>query len=246
MDKLSRCNLILGYSGGGKTTLMRETADSLDYEFYLVEDLKIDSIKEISEHNVSHPRLYCFENIEAMSIQSQNALLKVVEDGNSNMYYALTANTIVNVLPTIISRSTIKKMKPITKGKLKEYFNEQVTDYEYYETNGYIKLCSTYGDVDNIIEFNNTGILSKLVSLVDLIERHIKEVAVSNALNILDRLKKIYDSQEVYLLFLKLLINKTQDINTKASAAQVVRQIQLNSADRNRLMNQFFLELKFN
>ena len=65
-------------------------------------------------------RVIVIINIETMTIQAQNALLKSLEEPQSSDYYILTSSNERLVLPTIISRCRLIRLLPWSQEQVKE------------------------------------------------------------------------------------------------------------------------------
>ena len=92
------------------------------------------------------PRFVLIDNIEFLNINSINALLKVLEDPNNNIYFILINNN-KNILKTLLSRcinfkiyltnnESITIANKLLNGKLKNIVNEDLISY--YVTPGII------------------------------------------------------------------------------------------------------------
>lgn len=61
------------------------------------------------------PKIYIVENIENMSINAANSLLKFIEEPREDTYTILTTDNFHQILPTIISRCQIINFQPVAK-----------------------------------------------------------------------------------------------------------------------------------
>ncbi|HRN69885.1 MAG TPA: hypothetical protein PLS49_01760 [Candidatus Woesebacteria bacterium] len=68
---------------------------------------QIRNLKKELSITTSKPRLIIFQQFEKATIEAQNALLKVLEDLNTNNQFIMYVNHIGAILPTIISRSKV-------------------------------------------------------------------------------------------------------------------------------------------
>jgi DNA polymerase-3 subunit delta' len=80
--------------------------------------LKIDQVREIQRSLALAPyegryRVAIFLRFEEATIQSQNALLKTLEEPNPQVVLVLTALSAENLLPTIVSRCEILRLRPL-------------------------------------------------------------------------------------------------------------------------------------
>ena len=121
------------------------------------------------------PRFVLIDNIELLNINSVNALLKIVEEPNDNIYFILINNN-KKILPTLKSRClnynihlTSDESDDITNTILGEDFKDLI--------NGQlINNYSTPGWVLNLLSFANTyGVDLKEINLKDFIKKIIIE-----------------------------------------------------------------------
>ncbi len=68
---------------------------------------QIRVLKKELHITTSKPRFIIFQQFETATLEAQNALLKVLEDLNTNNQFVMLVNHIGSVLPTIISRSRV-------------------------------------------------------------------------------------------------------------------------------------------
>ncbi len=59
-------------------------------------------------------KIFIVENADEMTVQAQNALLKTIEEPFDYGVFLLNASNYENFLPTILSRSVLFKLKPVT------------------------------------------------------------------------------------------------------------------------------------
>ena len=106
----------------------------------------------------SKPRFVLIDNIEFLNINSVNALLKVLEEPNSNIHFILINND-KKILPTLLSRClnfkislTNRECLNVTNlllgGKLEEQINNDLINY--YTTPGNIYLLSNFAKINKL------------------------------------------------------------------------------------------------
>ena len=117
------------------------------------------------------PRLVLIDNIELLNINSVNALLKILEEPNDNIYFILINNN-KKILPTLKSRClnynihlSSNQSFDITNKILNENYldliHEQITNY-----------YTTPGSILNLLDFANKNDFDlKEVNLKDLIKK---------------------------------------------------------------------------
>jgi len=121
------------------------------------------------------PRFVLIDNIELLNINSVNALLKIVEEPNDNIYFILINNN-KKILPTLKSRClnynihlTSEESNDITNKILGENFKDLINEQM-------INNYSTPGWVLNLLSFANTyGVDLKEINLKDFIKKIIIE-----------------------------------------------------------------------
>ncbi|MBQ7792215.1 MAG: AAA family ATPase [Clostridia bacterium] len=147
--KLSHAYIFHGNKGVGKTTLAMEFMKAIVCEthsacgkcaackqFYSTSDIKIvEGDKSISEDDVRQitseiylkpfhfsKKIYLIKDADKMTVQAQNALLKVFEEPPSYAILILVTSNVSLLLPTILSRGTKIRFSPLTLSELKLCF----------------------------------------------------------------------------------------------------------------------------
>lgn len=101
-----------------------ESGNHPDVEIYGGEggarSFHIESIREIKNSlwlapNESEQRIYILLNVENMTAEAQNALLKSLEEPPAHARFILTCDNSRSLLDTIISRSTVYSLEPSTR-----------------------------------------------------------------------------------------------------------------------------------
>jgi len=126
------------------------------------------------------PRFILIDNIEYLNVNSINALLKIIEEPNSNIYFILINNN-KKILPTLTSRcinfkislsskENLEIANQLLEGKLDNMINRDLLNY--YITPGNIYNIVKIG-IDNNYELSN-------FSLKDFITILIKENSYKN------------------------------------------------------------------
>lgn len=134
-DHLSHAYLFAGPDNVGKYTVAKKlahilqcaqnfcfecsTCQEIDKGYHadtleLLDDgssVKIEQIRKVLERlnmtTQSPYKVFLLENIERMTIESSNALLKTLEDPPENVIFLLTTSRVKDILPTIVSRVRI-------------------------------------------------------------------------------------------------------------------------------------------
>ena len=121
------------------------------------------------------PRLVLIDNIELLNINSVNALLKVLEEPNDNIYFILINNN-KKILPTLKSRCLNYKIH-LTSNQSFDITNKILeADYRNSINDEMINDYSTPGTILNLINFaNQNDIDLKDINLKDFIKKVITE-----------------------------------------------------------------------
>ena len=140
--------------------------NNLHPNFYLIDllaDKKNIDIGQIREMIIytnkstfnNMPRFILIDNIEYLNKNSINALLKVTEEYNNNVFFILISNNEKNILPTLKSRClTFKINFSFNQSML---VANQILDKNIFELVNYdlISYYNTPGEIINLINFSN-------------------------------------------------------------------------------------------
>ncbi|HSX18078.1 MAG TPA: AAA family ATPase [Candidatus Saccharimonadales bacterium] len=156
--------LILGSAGSGKLNLaislaqellkLESTAKLTNHPYFLhikkpdaKQDISIDTIREVIRFlrlkalgNGGIRRVVIIENAQHLSIEAQNALLKILEEPNDDTVFILTAPNEQSLLPTIVSRCQTIQVYPISLAQAINYykakFNQKVIESTWQLSQG--------------------------------------------------------------------------------------------------------------
>lgn len=81
----------------------------IDFELKKIEDVR--TLSNTTKFKLSEPRTYLIKNIEEASEEALNAFLKNLEEPPTGLTYILSTKTLNNVLPTIVSRCEVIKIR---------------------------------------------------------------------------------------------------------------------------------------
>lgn len=156
-----------GPSGCGKTTLTRICATKLDChpDYYVEKDCAtfrgIDTVRDIEREMHAWPlignvRIYYIDEAHQLTKDAQNALLKMLEDTESHVYFMLSTTEPQKLITPIITRCTEIKVQ-----KLKAKILRELVDYVLTEEK--VELSA---DVkDKIVEYSEGSARKALVLL---------------------------------------------------------------------------------
>lgn len=227
-NTLSHAHLIVGEDGVGKGKLAnilakfilngdldREYVDIINYSSEK-SSFGVDDVRDIIEEVYKKPfekdkKVIIIHEGNKLTIQSQNALLKTIEEPPKGVYIIILCESLELILDTIKSRCEIYKLKPLTKSELYEYI--KIKKFNYYEneiksaiafSEGVPGRIDRYFNDDKLRELrNNIVILIKNLNKNDLEAILQQEESFSNLKNDKEEVLNIFG------LFIRdILINK--------------------------------------
>lgn len=200
LEKESGCFILYGPEGVGKFSLCLDLIKDKDFEKIIINTddklLKIDSAKLLVSlgYKKTSKRVILVNDFHKFQKQSQNTLLKTLEEAPTKTIFVLITHQLNKILPTIRSRCLILKFnllsfeETIEVLKLKNYNLEKIKE-----------LLDIFkgqpGKIINLLQ--NQGIKFKLIKKFFLAE-------TSEKLSMLEDLKKYFSLKEfleIYFLF---------------------------------------------
>lgn len=150
-NKVPHVLTFTGPTGCGKTTLARIMVVKLgcsDTDFYEINGAQargVDTIREIASQMqlsaMAGPvKIYYIDEAHMLTRDAQNALLKMLEDTPSHVYFFLATTDPNKLLPTIISRSTEIRVKRFQAADLEKLIKETAS-YEAVEVSDEVVAC---------------------------------------------------------------------------------------------------------
>ena len=98
-------------------------------------------------------KIYIINNADKMTVQAQNALLKIFEEPPSYAVIILIVSNISNILPTILSRGVQVRFNPLPPKEIKKYLEknylELISDNTVGSSNGSIKNAISIQESDS-------------------------------------------------------------------------------------------------
>jgi len=154
LSKPAHALLLIGPTGSGKRTLAETVAAELlgissggslaAYPYFLhlqptppKQEISIEAVRNlIRELKLSTPgteavkRVALVENADNMSLEAQNALLKILEEPSSSTIFILTAPTAHSVLPTVASRTQQVYVRPVSAALAQQFYAAELPNSE--------------------------------------------------------------------------------------------------------------------
>jgi len=178
--------------------------------FYLIDlltekkNIDVAQIREmITYTNMStfnnQARFILIDNIEYLNKNSVNALLKIIEEPNDNVFFILINNNEKNILPTLKSRCLIFKINFTFEESMNicnKILNENILDNTNYDL---INYYNSPGEIINLINFSK----EKSINLNDYDISSFISLIIKNNYYKKDKLVKSLLINFIELFFLK-------------------------------------------
>ena len=151
------------------------------------------------------PRIIIIDNVENLNTSSNNALLKIVEEPNANIFFLLIHNNNKKILDTLKSRCLTYKIS-LT-------FNDSIFIANKLINENILNLINT----DLVNYYNTPGDFINLINFSKLNNLDLKEFTLSNFLSLLinekyykkDEFMKSYIFNFIEIYFLKIFSQST-------------------------------------
>lgn len=174
--------------------------------------IKKDQILSLQENFsktslIKGPRIYIIEDIDLISTQAANSLLKFLEEPENNQVYGiLTTSNQQAVLPTITSRSQIIRMTESSND-----VNEQLKklDYDHFLSDNIAVLTN---NLDEAISLANNESLVKIISYIKDYFKNFTNASYKPILHLNETISNIIYERDLYRTFLELMIYNYTDL----------------------------------
>jgi len=152
-------------------------------EFPLVKIDDVRSLNSLIRLEFNEPTLIVCQNIHEAGEEALNAFLKNLEEPQENIYFALTTTSIRKVLPTIVSRCEVIRVK----NQESKVLNEEIEQFSKLTTGEKLAYIDKIKDrskatefVENMVFFLHSQLQSGVVkyeSQVSLLEASTKTLS---------------------------------------------------------------------
>ena len=243
--------LITGCEKSGKKMLSKEIAKRMDVPI-VVCGIKVDEVREViaEAYKQGEPIIYLFPNIDDMSINAKNALLKVTEEPPRQAYFIITAKDRRNVLFTLLSRSYELPMDLYNYKDLMMYIH--VKGYTMTEeTKDYVRSLSVSpGDIDMLASMD----IPAFKQFTEAVLENIGVVNGANALKIGRRFaykpeEEGWDIKLFMRAIMNICLHKLKDydiryLQTISLCGSVITKLAINSIDKKTLVDMWILDMR--
>ena len=252
-DYFPRFVLIVGDKGSGKKTLADYIAVNMNCNSYIVPDVKIATIREVINNSYYQKTkmLYIIPDIDDMSKEAQNSILKITEEPPNKAYFVMTVDDLNNVLPTIKSRAYQIWMDKYSAKEITEYAVGKVTT----SMSDICNICETPGEVDEFIRCGEV----KFIQFVDKVVDNVDSVSTANSLKLLENLdlKNTGTGYDVQL-FLKIFIRQCMSraatifdykeslhyIQMVIPSSEALKKLNVRGANKNMIMTNWIFDIR--
>mgnify|MGYP001134317225 CR=1 FL=1 len=171
-NDLPKALLFHGRSGCGKTTLAGVIANELEavlYEFNTANTRGIDTIRNVVElckykELTGRVRVIVFDECHQLTVDAQNALLKVLEGEESFNRFVLCTTEIGKLIETIVNRCVVFEVLPLSHDDCYKLvkriekaenvsFSDEVISYVWKKNKGVVR--NILNDLQSVVEFGN-------------------------------------------------------------------------------------------
>lgn len=150
--------------------------------------------------NDGFAKVYILRDLDEMSEQGQNTLLKIVEEPPETVYFFLTCRSRSHVLPTILSRATILRLEPCSSELCLAAVKQRLPQVSEEEALRCVRLCG--GNLGRCLQILSDPQLSQL-------SQKAQEAALlicsGSEFELLSLLRTFDRKREDFLLFLEEL-----------------------------------------
>ena len=220
-DKINHAYLFEGIDGVGKSTFAKEFAKYLlktehienSPDYINIEpqgsSIKIAQIRNLQTDVIIKPhgdyKIYVINNAEKMTMESQNALLKTLEEPPIYVIIILITNNKNSLLDTIKSRCDIVKFLPIPLVELKRYLEDRGIDEKK------ASMLSTFsrGSISKALELSES---SDFMIMREDIQNNIQTMLEKNVVEVLELPNKYDKYKDNIIEVLDITINYFRDI----------------------------------
>lgn len=161
-------------------------------------------------------KIYIIDEADKLTIQSQNALLKTIEEPPSYAVIMLLTTNAEGLLETILSRCVTLNLRAVEDGEIKKYLMERMHVPDYQAD---INVAFAQGNVGKAIQLSSTQEFHEIHEDTLLLLKNIENMEIYEMIamikNISDNKIIIYDYLDIILIWFRdvLLFKATNDIN---------------------------------
>nr|WP_288723976.1 DNA polymerase III subunit delta' [uncultured Sellimonas sp.] len=182
-----------------------------------VEDVRVQINNDImiKPYNGKY-KIYIVPDADLMTVQAQNALLKTIEEPPEYAVIILLTENAESLLPTILSRCVVLKIKNVKDTLIKKYLMEQMQIPDYQAD-----ICTAFaqGNIGRAIMLATSEHFNEIKEETIQLMKHIKEMELTDLVEAVKRLSgykiEVSDILDLISVWYRdvLLYKATKDIN---------------------------------
>ena len=220
-NKINHAYMFEGIDGIGKNLFAKELGKILintnnaesSPDYITIEptgnSIKIAQIRELQSDIIIKPhstyKIYVINNAQKMTVESQNALLKTLEEPPEYAIIILITNNKESLLPTIKSRCEIIKFLPISIMELKKYLMDKGID----EKRALLLANFSRGSIEKALELSES---TDFTIMRDDIQNYIQHILDKNMIEILNIQSDMDKHKDKITVLLDMMINYFRDM----------------------------------
>ncbi|MBQ3423194.1 MAG: DNA polymerase III subunit delta' [Romboutsia sp.] len=220
-NKINHAYMFEGIDGIGKNLFAKELViilmniDNVESspDYISIEptgsSIKIAQIRELQSDIIIKPhsdyKIYVINNAQKMTVESQNALLKTLEEPPEYAIIILITNNKESLLPTIKSRCEIIKFLPISIMELKKYLMDKGID----EKRALLLANFSRGSIEKALELSESA---DFTLMRDDIQNYIQHILDKNMIEILNIQSDMDKYKDKVTVLLDMMINYFRDM----------------------------------
>ena len=220
-NKINHAYMFEGIDGIGKNLFAKELGKILmnidnvesSPDYISIEptgsSIKIAQIRELQSDIIIKPhsdyKIYVINNAQKMTVESQNALLKTLEEPPEYAIIILITNNKESLLPTIKSRCEIIKFLPISIMELKKYLMDKGID----EKRALLLANFSRGSIEKALELSESA---DFTLMRDDIQNYIQHILDKNMIEILNIQSDMDKYKDKVTVLLDMMINYFRDM----------------------------------
>ena len=220
-NKINHAYMFEGIDGIGKNLFAKELGNILintnnaenSPDYITIEptgnSIKIAQIRELQSDIIIKPhsnyKIYVINDAQKMTVESQNALLKTLEEPPEYAIIILITNNKESLLPTIKSRCEIIKFLPISIMELKKYLMDKGID----EKRALLLANFSRGSIEKALELSES---TDFTIMRDDIQNYIQHILDKNMIEILNIQSDMDKYKDKITVLLDMMINYFRDM----------------------------------
>ena len=241
--------VLSGEQGSGKKLIVDYIVEKTGF-MKAVCGNKVEEVREVIQtvYNQTAPIIYVFYDVDDMSVNAKNALLKVTEEPPKNTYFIMTLNSENKALETIMSRAVKFRMGVYTYNELSEYFDLVVED-KNVDKKRMLSIVEVPRDIDLLLSYDFGQYYAFCEQVVD----NLAFVSDANSLKIVEKLAVKDEGWDIKLFIntIKLIIGLRQKSGDLKECYESIRlctvfinQLANKSFNKRMLCDDWILQLK--